>query len=114
MNNPPYYKKIFNDILDTKYPEKRIKCQKLLDKESLTHLDVITINKLIFGNNISSESDKSNQQHRFYSESVIIQMLKYQYVNKLSNSQLARHFKLSRNTVASWKKRFTVTMINTI
>ncbi|WP_404986223.1 helix-turn-helix domain-containing protein [Chryseobacterium sp. M5] len=108
MNNTPYYKKIFNDILDNKYPEKRIKCQKLLDKESLTHLDVITINKLIFGDKSSPEDDKFNQQHRFYSESAIIQMLRYQYVNKLSNSQLARHFKLSRNTVARWKKHFTI------
>lgn len=104
MNNAPYYKKIFNDILDSKYPEKKSKCQKLLDKESLTHLDVITLNKLIFGDIRSPEDDKFNQQHKFYSESAIIQMLKYQHVNKLSNSQLASHFKLSRNTVARWKK----------
>lgn len=109
MNNPPYYKKIFNDILDSKYPEKKSKCQKLLDKESLTHLDVIILNKLIFGDKRSPEDDKFNQQHRFYSESAIIQMLNYQQVNKLSNSQLARHFKLSRNTVARWKKHFTIT-----
>ncbi|SUX46015.1 helix-turn-helix domain-containing protein [Chryseobacterium indoltheticum] len=108
MNNTPYYKNIFNDILDSKYPEKKSICQKLLDKENFTHLDVITLNKLIFGDRRSTEDDKFNQQHKFYSESAIIQMLKYQYDNKLSNSQLARHFKLSRNTVARWKKHFTI------
>jgi hypothetical protein len=33
-------------------------------------------------------------------------MLDYQKKNKLTNSQLAKHFKLSRNTVTKWKRLF--------
>ena len=98
------YQQIFRDILDTKYPEKKKVCIPLLQKENLSAMDIVKINTEIFG--ISRENETSNQKHRSYHKSDILKILNYQKKHKFNNSQLARHFKLSRNTVAKWKKMF--------
>ncbi|WP_209390858.1 helix-turn-helix domain-containing protein [Chryseobacterium sp. RR2-3-20] len=98
------YKQIFNDILDTKFPYKKDDCLHLLNKEKLSAIDIITINKKIFGQN--NENEILNQKHRSYSKSDILKILDYQKKHKFNNSQLALHFKLSRNSVAKWKKMF--------
>ena len=98
------YQQIFRDILDTKYPEKKKVCIPLLQKDNLTAIDIIKINKKIFGPNKSNEI--FNQKHRSYSKSDIFKILNYQKQHKCNNSQLANHFKLSRNTVTKWKKMF--------
>ncbi|MDR6923708.1 MULTISPECIES: helix-turn-helix domain-containing protein [Chryseobacterium] len=97
----PNFKQIYTDILFKKYPEKYNACEGLLLKKELLALDVMKINTLIFG-----ISEKNSQRYRSYKESDIICMLEYQKKNKLNNTQLAVHFKLSRNTVAKWKKIF--------
>ena len=96
----PNYKRIYFDILSKKYPEKKEECNSLLKKQNLSGLDVIWLNKKIFG------TDKINQQHRSYSKSDILIILDYQQKHKLNNSQLANHFKISRNTITKWKKMF--------
>ncbi|WP_228442253.1 helix-turn-helix domain-containing protein [Chryseobacterium nematophagum] len=101
------YKRIFSDILDKKYPDKKDKCLGILDKNNLSALDIIELNKRIFGP-LDTETDQFNQRHRSYTEFSIFQILDYQKENKLNNSQLARHFKLSRHTVAKWKKKYLV------
>ncbi|ANF49118.1 transposase [Chryseobacterium glaciei] len=99
------YKRIFTDIITKKFPEKITECRSILDKKALSVLDVIELNRKIFGN-----SDKStqifNQKERSYNESAILKILDYQKKNKLNNSQLALHFKMSRNTISKWKKIF--------
>jgi|SRR6218665_412683 len=97
----PDYKRIYSDILTKKYPHKREERKTLLAKESLSVLGIIELNKKIFG-----IPDKENQKHHSYSKSDILYILDYQKKHKLNNLQLANHFKLSRNTVAKWKKRF--------
>ena len=98
------YKQIFNDILDTKFPYKKDDCLHLLNKEELSAIDIIRINKKIFGQN--NENEILNQKHRSYSKSDILKILDYQKKHKLNNSQLANHFKISRNTITKWKKLF--------
>ena len=98
------YQQIFRDILDTKYPEKKKVCIPLLQKENLSAMDIVKINTEIFG--ISRENETSNQKHRSYHKSDILKILNYQKKHNLNNSQLANYFKLSRNTVAKWKKIF--------
>ena len=98
------YQQIFRDILDTKYPEKKKVCIPLLQKENLSAMDIVKINTKIFG--ISRENETSNQKHRSYHKSDILKILDYQKKHNLNNSQLANYFKLSRNTVAKWKKIF--------
>ncbi|MBB6330097.1 hypothetical protein HNP24_001047 [Chryseobacterium sediminis] len=107
MKNTPDYKKFFNDIINIKFPEKKEICSHLLAKSNLTVLDIIDLNELLFRNS-SKENSVFNQKHRSYNESVIYQILEYQKKNRLNNSQLAGHFKLSRNTVTKWKNLFPV------
>ncbi|MBU9919004.1 MULTISPECIES: transposase [Weeksellaceae] len=100
----PNYKQIFKDILDRKYPEKRNACENILNKTTLSIVDVIEINTKIFGKGIINNS----QKFRSYKKSDILNILDYQKENGLNNSQLANHFRLSRNTVSKWKKLFLV------
>ncbi|MCQ9638094.1 helix-turn-helix domain-containing protein [Chryseobacterium sp. WG14] len=102
----PDYNKIYTDILVKKFPHKYEECQSLLQKEILSALDIITLNKKIFGRDISRV--RRSQKHRSYSKSDILEMLDYQKKHKFNNSQLARHFYLSRNSVMRWKKMFCI------
>ncbi|WP_223560215.1 helix-turn-helix domain-containing protein [Chryseobacterium lathyri] len=101
----PNYKLIFTDIISKKHPEKKVKCQSILDKEDMSILDVIKLNEIIFEVN-DKESLTNNQKYKAYDESAILHILEYQKKNKLNNIQLANYFKLSRNTVAKWRKNF--------
>lgn len=103
----PNYKRIYADLIQKKHPEKEAVCKSILKKEKLSVLDIIKINQIIFGNS-SKGAEADNQKHRSYNQSAIVEILKYQKKNNLNNSQLAIHFKLSRNTVAKWKKMYTV------
>ncbi|MBB6369643.1 helix-turn-helix domain-containing protein [Chryseobacterium shigense] len=99
----PNYKRIYEDIINKKYPHKIEECQILLSKEELNFFDIIKLNQKIFA---SDESTAESQKHRSYDDQVIIKILQYQKDNMINNTQLALHFKLSRNTVAKWKKIF--------
>lgn len=101
----PNYSRIYRDLIMMFHPEKETKCQPFLQKEELSVLDVIQLNTIIFGNK-NKETNIFNQKHRSYSKSDIYEILAYQKKNKLNNMQLARHFKLSRNTITKWKKSY--------
>lgn len=105
MKNTPDYKKIYRDIIEKKYPEKKEICSKIMISESLSILDVIKLNALIFHEN-NKENSVHNQYLRSYDKKTILKILDFQKKNHCNNSQLARHFKLSRNTVTKWKKLF--------
>jgi len=106
-NTQPDYKAIYKDILNKEHPEKKEECEKLLRKEHLSVLNIIELNRKIFGTS-DKETKMSNQRRRSYNPTDILQILEYQKKNKLNNVQLASHFGLSRNTVAKWKKIFEV------
>lgn len=101
----PNYNKIYNDIIAKKFPDKKELCCHLLRKKSLSVLDIIEINELLFQSK-KRDSNIANQKFRAYDKSTILQILDFQKKNGLSNTQLALHYKLSRNTVAKWKKQF--------
>ena len=67
----PNYKQIFKDILDRKYPEKRNACENILNKTTLSIVDVIEINTKIFGKGIINNS----QKFRSYKKSDILNIL---------------------------------------
>lgn len=95
----PYYQKIYSDILDKKFPHLKEKFAALLSKSDFSVLDVILLNKKIFGT-----TEKDSQIYRSYKPEDILYILDYQNKKKLNNSQLAAYFKLSRNTITKWKK----------
>lgn len=102
-SNRPNYNKIYKDLISIKFPEKQSDFDHILNKTELSRLDIIKINNKLFA---SKENEELNQRFRSYSSSDIFKILKYQKESKLNNYQLALHFKLSRNTVAKWRKSF--------
>lgn len=101
----PNYKKIYTDMITTKHPDKLEICSDILRKSKLSTIDIINLQKKIFGSeNVST--GQFNQRYKSYDKSTILKILEYQKENILNNSELARHFKLSRNTVTRWKKLF--------
>ncbi len=99
----PDYIRIYTDIINKKNPDKKEECENLLKKEELSVLDILELNRRIFGN-ADKEIETVNQKFRSYQESDILQILDYQRKNNLNNIQLANHFKTSRNTISKWKK----------
>lgn len=99
------YSEIFKDILDSKYPEKKQECFPLLKKRNLSSIDILKINRKIFLVE-ETENNSSNNRLRSYNKSDIAAILDFQKKHKLNNSQLANHFKISRNTITKWKKLF--------
>jgi len=99
----PDYKRIYTDIINKKNPEKSEECRNLLVKKELSVMDILELNKKIFG---EEDKTKKTNNHRFrsYQKSDILQILDYQRKNNLNNIQLANHFKTSRNTIAKWRK----------
>lgn len=105
MKNSPDYRKIYTDMINEKYPDKKGEIKGILSKENLSMLDVITCSSIISGR----EDEKTfsfNQKHRFFDQQSILQILDFQKKNGCNNTQLSRHFKLSRNTITKWKKKY--------
>jgi len=89
-----------------KFPHKKEICTPILKKTYLTEFDVLELNKIIFGDSLSKNKLSNNTRYRSYDTSTILKILDYQKANNLSNVRVAKHFGLSRNTIAKWKKRF--------
>lgn len=98
--NYPDYIKIYTYLIRTKFPDKWELCSKILNKEKMSSLDVIVINKILFGKN----QNEGISHHHVYDRESIDLILKYQKEKKLNNTQLAKHFQMSRNTIIQWKK----------
>lgn len=107
MENAPNYKKIYTDILDKKHPSKISVCQRILSKKKLLTSDIIALNTIIFGHQ-DKETMVFNQRHRSYCEDTIKEILLYQKKHNLNNTQIALQLKLSRNTIAKWKKTYLI------
>ncbi|MBD8082859.1 helix-turn-helix domain-containing protein [Chryseobacterium caseinilyticum] len=101
----PDYKKIYSDLIEEKYPEKMNECIKILKKKNFGVLDVISIHNIL-SEGSKKDVDIFNQYHRAYDEKTVKIYLQYQVDHKLSNNQLSKHFKITRNSIARWKKQF--------
>ncbi|MCW3162434.1 helix-turn-helix domain-containing protein [Chryseobacterium oryctis] len=104
--NSPDYNKIYSDIIAKKFPHKWQSCKSILEKETLTSVDIIKINEKIFDGIQTNSVD--NQRLRAYSKEDILKILEYQTKNRLNKSQLAAHFRLSRNTITKWRRLYLV------
>ena len=74
----------------------------LVAKDELSEFDVIRISDLL-SERKSIDRTKFNQAHKSYTVDAIFEILNYQKEYQLNNSQTARHFKMSRNTLKKWK-----------
>lgn len=104
-SNRPDYKKIFDDIIKKKCPEREEEFKYYFLKNQFSIMDVITLTSKIFKLNDKDTLD-FNQKHRSYDYRTILKMLEYQQKERLNNTQLANHFNLSRNTVSKWRRLY--------
>lgn len=103
----PNYKKIYSDIITEMHPKKMNDCSHILNKSELSYMDVLSLNKIIFGTD-NKENNVINPKFRSYDKKTIIDMLTYQKKYKLNDSQLSAQFNMSRNSIAKWKKAFDI------
>jgi stress response protein SCP2 len=103
--NHPNYNKIYFDLIDRKFPERKEELIPLLSKEIITSLELINVHNKIFIRQ-SKEVNIFNQKRRSYDEESIKNILQYQISNRLNNRQTAIFFNLSRNSITKWKKLF--------
>ena len=101
----PDYKAIYNAILNSLTSDVSEKTTQIMSKEQLSLSDVIRLNNLIFSN---ETRNNNNQKFRSYDKVTILEILEFQKKNGFNNSEVAQHFKLSRNSVAKWKKTFSI------
>lgn len=101
----PDYKKIYEDLIKIKFPDKKARCMPILEKKNLSELDIINLESIIFGK-LTDEASSINKRHRSYDKSAIFKILKHQKTCNLTNTQVATHYGMSRNTIAAWKKKF--------
>lgn len=106
INTFPDYRKIYTDIINEKFPEK-VKDIKIQEKINniRSSMDVLELNKLIF-RDIEKKTECKSQKLRSYDKDSVLKILNYQKKHKLTNSNVANHFKMSRNTVAKWRRIF--------
>jgi hypothetical protein len=104
----PDYKQIYTDILQEKFPEK-LGDSTIRDKLKTldSAISILKFNKLVFGEP-EYAVEFNNQRLRSYDEESIVEILRYQKKNNLSNLQVSNHFKISRNTITKWKAIFKV------
>ncbi|NML68277.1 helix-turn-helix domain-containing protein [Chryseobacterium sp. RP-3-3] len=103
--NHPNYNKIYLDLIDKKFPEKKEELIPLLAEEIKNSLELIKFNNLIFTYQ-KKDILAFNQKLRSYDETSIKKIMEYQKTNQLNNQQMANQFRISRNTIAKWKKLF--------
>ncbi|WP_414846433.1 helix-turn-helix domain-containing protein, partial [Chryseobacterium sp. IT-36CA2] len=84
---------------------KKEKFKIIFSKKDFSLLDVMNCSKMLVGKEDEDTFVFNQKLHSFDKES-ILKILDYQKEHNYSNSEVARYFKISRNTIASWKKRF--------
>ncbi|MCU7618853.1 hypothetical protein NZ698_16860 [Chryseobacterium sp. PBS4-4] len=62
--------------------------------------DIFEVERALFGNS----NFVDNQKLKSYDETTIKIVLNHQKENNLTNIELSNHYKISRNTIAKWKK----------
>ena len=107
INQGPDYQKIYSEIIERYHPEMKDACIYYLKRAVWSSMDVITVNDILFSKKNSKQVHLFNQKHRAYDEATINKILAYQKKHKLNDTQVALHFKLSRNSIAKWKKNLT-------
>lgn len=113
INKGPDFQKIYSEIIEIYHPEKEMECRFYLNRTDWSSMDVITVNNILFAQKSSKEVLAFNQKHRAYDEKTIMKILQYQKQNKLNDTQVSMHFKLSRNTLLKWKRNFNIKISTT-
>jgi|SRR5690606_7439334 len=109
MSKNPDYQKIYKEITERFHPDKMDKVKTYIQKEEWTSFDVITVSNILI-NKKKIHGQRIDRQHKAYDEHTIKAILKHQKEYGMNNSEAARFFKISRNTIISWKKIYSKTL----
>ncbi|MFP3598368.1 helix-turn-helix domain-containing protein [Chryseobacterium sp. SIMBA_029] len=92
-------------MLKQDYPDK-LKDPKILTllKKLNTTEDILKFNDKLFEQ--SRESQQNNQKLKTYDKKTMLKLLQYQKKHEFSTSYMSRKYKISRTTLAKWKKMF--------
>ena len=92
-------------MLRLEHPDKleEPKIRELL-KRLNTSDDVLKFNERLFEQ--SKESSKNNQKLKTYDKKTMLKLLQYQRKHGFSTSYMSKKYKISRTTIAKWKKNF--------
>ncbi|ASW74657.1 hypothetical protein IQ37_04590 [Chryseobacterium piperi] len=101
----PNYSKIYQDMLQLEYPDKlkEPKIKELLKKLNTTE-DVLNLNERLFEQ--SRERAQNNQKLKTYDKKTMLKLLQYQKKHGFSTSYMSKTYKISRTTIAKWRKNF--------
>lgn len=105
MTEKPDFCRIFQEIAQ-KNERSEMLIEHIENINEWNSLIVIKMNEKVVAEP-GSENLKCNQKHKAYDEHSIKEILNYQEKNNLNNSEMMRLFKISRNTIARWKKMFS-------
>lgn len=97
----PNYTRIYLDLIKYKNKEQTVS-KALIDKINNIRIvkDILDIEKELFKN----EDLEYNQKLKCYDESTVKVLLDHQKANNLTNVEIGNKYKISRNTIAKWKK----------
>lgn len=73
----PNYNRIYRDVITQKYPDKMGECVMLLNKQQLSIMDILELNKKIFGSSVD-DNRSINQRLRSYKKTDILKILDFQ------------------------------------
>lgn len=105
MKEKPDFCRIFQEITQ-KNERSEMLIEHIENIKEWNSLTVIKMNEKVFAEP-GRENLKCNQKHKAYDKYSIKEILNYQEKNNLNNSEMMRLFKISRNTIARWKKMFS-------
>ncbi|MCD9855717.1 hypothetical protein LUD75_13420 [Epilithonimonas sp. JDS] len=105
MRMKPNYTKIYLDLIKFRKKDDVIS-DSLLEKINNIKIvkDVLEIERELFKNDNSAY----NQKLRCYDEKTVKSILEHQRLNKITNTELGQKYKVSRNTIAKWRKIYSI------
>ncbi|WP_156424176.1 hypothetical protein [Myroides odoratus] len=104
MKNGPNYNNIYRDLIEKQFPERVEEFSSLLSVDITNSIQVIELNNLLFYQ-FDNIKEWNNQKFKSYDLISVMKILKFQEENSLSNVDVSNFFRISRNTLASWKKK---------
>jgi len=106
VNYVSLYTDFINDNNSLQDKTKKSLLKQIKNQKELSVKKIIEINSIIKNEISSNKTNKRAQQLKAYDYDFVQQTLDYQKENNLSNNTISTQFKLSRNTIAKWKKHF--------
>ncbi len=101
INNPNYFN-IYFDLINEKFPSKIGLLDQYLEHKTITALDVLTLEKKLFKK--VQEQVSNRAVFRAYKLEDIKVIIDFQTKNNWTNTKVAKHFGVSRNSIIKWKK----------